>query len=282
MDAVSVQFGAAYATRLFGRVGPEGAVTLRLVFGALIMLASLRLLPAGRRSVRRSTPADWAVAAGFGLVMGAMNLCFYESIARIPLGVAVTIEFSGPLCLALVSSRHWLDGVWALAAGAGVALLASGIGHRLDVVGVVFALVAGAFWVGYILLNQEAGARFESLTGLAWALAVAAVAVLPFGLAGAGAKLGRPSVVGLGLVVAVLSSVIPYSLELITLRRVTRRAFGVMMSLDPALATAAGWLVLGQHLDQREWIALLLVVGANLGNSVGGSDGAPVGAAPFV
>lgn len=270
--AVSVQFGAAFATRLFGRVGPAGAVTLRLVLAALILLAAMRLRPARSGTV---SPADRAVVVGFGLVLAAMNLSFYEAIARIPLGVAVTIEFTGPLTLALAFSRRWSDGLWAVGAGAGVALLASGVGRHLDATGLLFALIAGALWAAYILFSRETGRRFESLSGLSWAMTVGAVAVLPFGVAAGGTGLLRPSVMGLGLVVAVLSSVVPYSLELLALRRVTPRAFGVMMSLDPALATAAGFLVLGQHLDLREWVALGLVVSANLGNSLGGSADLP-------
>ena len=268
VGAVSVQFGAAFATRLFGRVGPAGAVTLRLVVAAVVLLAALPLL---RGRPQAASPWDRLVVVGFGLVLAAMNLSFYEALDRIPLGVAVTIEFSGPLCLALVASRRWSDGLWAAAAGAGVALLASGVGRHLDAAGLAFAVLAGAFWVGYILLSRETGRRFESLGGLAAAMAVGAVAVLPFGVVAGGARLLRPSVLALGLAVGVMSSVIPYSLELLALRRVTARAFGVMMSLDPALATAAGFIVLGQHLDLREWVALGLVVGANLGNTLTGS-----------
>lgn len=270
--AVSVQFGAAFATRLFTRVGPGGAATLRLVVAAIVLAAAVRARP---RRHRRAGRGDRAVAVAFGLAMSAMNLSFYEAIARIPLGVAVTIEFSGPLCLALVSSRRWLDGVWALGAGAGVVLLASGVGRHLDAAGVGYALLAGAFWVGYILLSRETGRRFESFRGLSWAMAVGAVAVLPFGLVAGGSRLLHPSVLALGLLVGVLSSVIPYSLELAALRRVSARAFGVMMSLDPGLAAAAGFAVLGQHLDLREWVALALVVVANLGNALGGSADMP-------
>jgi inner membrane transporter RhtA len=273
VGAVSVQFGAAFATHLFGRVGPAGAVTLRLVVAAVVLLGATRVL--GIRS-RPAAPADRVVVVAFGLVLAGMNLSFYEAIARIPLGVAVTIEFSGPLALALVSSRRWSDGLWAAAAGAGVALLATGVGHHLDAAGLLFALVAGTLWVAYILLSKETGARFDSVTGLSWAMAVAAAAALPFGVAAGGTGLVRPSVLGLGLVVGVMSSVVPYSLELLALRRVTPRAFGVMMSLDPALATAAGFIVLGQHLDLREWVALGLVIGANLGNAVGARAGAPL------
>lgn len=265
---MSVQFGAAFATHLFGRVGPAGAVTLRLVLAAGVLVVATRFI---RAPSPRYTRRDRAVAVAFGLVLGGMNLSFYESIARIPLGVAVTIEFSGPLCLALVSSRRWADGIWAAAAGTGVALLASGIGRKLDAGGVAFALLAGALWVAYILLSKETGQRFESVTGLAWAMVVGGVAVLPVGVADGGARLIRPSVLGLGLVVAIMSSVIPYSLELLALRRVTPRAFGVMMSIDPALATAAGFVVLGQRLDAREWVALGLVVLGNLGNAFTGA-----------
>ncbi len=268
--AVSVQFGAALATKLFHRVGPAGAVTLRLVLAAVVLGASVGLTGRRPAPAERRPGRDWAVAVSFGLVLAAMNLSFYEAIARIPLGVAVTIEFSGPLTLALASSRRWSDGLWAAAAGAGVVLLASGVGRHLDPAGLGLALLAGIFWVGYILLSRETGRRFDSLQGLAWAMAVGGLAVLAFGAAAGGAALVDPEVLGLGLAVAVLSSVVPYSLELSALRRVTPRAFGVMMSLEPALATAAGFAVLGQHLSLREWIALGLVVAANAGNSLTG------------
>lgn len=265
--AVSVQFGAAFATRLFGRVGPAGAVMLRLVAAAVVLLALVRAVP---HRPLAAPVADRAVVIAFGLVLAAMNLSFYEAIARIPLGVAVTLEFSGPLLVALVASRRWLDGVWAAAAGGGVVLLASGVGRHLDGIGVLFALLAGAFWIGYILLSRETGRRFQTLDGLAWAMVVGALVTVPTGLAAGGARLGRPSVLALGLVVGVMSSVIPYSLELVALRRVSARAFGVMLSMDPALATAAGFALLGQHLDLKEWIALGLVVAANTGNSLRG------------
>ena len=267
--AVSVQFGAAFATRLFGQVGPAGAVMLRLVAAAVVLLALVRSVPRPSLAVVAS---DRFVVVAFGLVLAAMNLSFYEAIARIPLGVAVTLEFSGPLLLALVASRRWLDGLWALAAGTGVVLLASGVGRHLDGVGVLFALLAGTFWVGYILLSRETGRRFETLDGLAWAMVVGALATAPTGLVAGGTRLGRPSVLALGVAVGIMSSVIPYTLELLALRRVSARAFGVMLSMDPALATAAGFAVLGQHLDLKEWIALGLVVGANTGNALGSAD----------
>ena len=280
--AVSVQFGAALATKLFGRVGPTGAATLRLVIAAAILVGLVlgtrllgpRAAGAARPMARRASGADRAVATAFGLVLAAMNLSFYEAIARIPLGVAVTIEFSGPLAVALIGSRRWLDGLWAIAAGGGVALLATGAGRHLDPVGLALAMLAGTFWAGYILLSKETGRRFDSLNGLAWAMATGGLALVPVGALSAGAALFRPAVLGLGAVVAVLASVIPYSLELAALRRVTPRAFGVMMSLDPALATAAGFLVLGQKLTLQEWVALGLVVGANVGNTLVGRPGA--------
>lgn len=268
--AVSVQFGAAFATKLFDRVGPAGAVTLRLVVAASVLLAGVHLLGDAGRAALPASRRDRLVVVSFGAVLAAMNLCFYESIARIPLGVAVTIEFSGPLVLALVSSRRWSDGFWAAGAGLGVALLASGTGRHLDRAGVVLALLAGTFWVGYILLSREAGRRFQSVTGLAWAMTAGALVMLPFGLAAGGAAMFRPSVLALGAAVGVMSSVIPYSLELFALRKVTPRAFGVMISLDPAVATAAGFAILGQHLDLREWLALALVMGSNLGNAITG------------
>ena len=266
--AVSVQFGAAYATRLFNRVGPVGAVTLRLVIAAILLVGVSRI--AKPPPSPTSTRSDVGVAMTFGLVLAGMNLSFYESIARIPLGVAVTVEFSGPLLVALAGSRRWTDGLWAVMAGGGVALLASESGHGLDPGGVALAGLAGAFWVAYILLNRQTGLRFEGQRGLTIAMVTGALAVLPAGLAEGGGRLFSLHVLGLGTGVALLSSVIPYWLELVALRRVTPRAFGVMLSLDPAVAALAGYAVLGQHPGSRELGALVLVVAANVGNSVAG------------
>jgi inner membrane transporter RhtA len=268
IGAVSVQFGAALATKLFHRVGPAGAVTLRLAIAAVVLIAVAEL---PRRRHRRSIkPGDLWVPILFGLVLAAMNLAFYEAIARIPLGVAVTLEFWGPMALALVGSRRWLDGVWVTLAGAGVALLGAGAGHGLDAGGVGLALLAGAFWIGYILLSQQAGRRFDALNGLTLAMSVGALAMLPAGIVAGGGRLLTAYALGVGAAVAVLSSVVPYSVELVALRRVTSRAFGVMLSLDPAVAAAAGLLILGQQLTPREWVALALVMVANLGNSLAG------------
>ena len=270
--AVSVQFGAAFATKLFVHVGPLGAVTLRLGIAALVLVgfgligrARPERPPAGRR--------DLAVAVAFGLVLAGMNLCFYEAISRIPLGAAVTIEFSGPLAVALVGFRRWVDGLWAAMAGTGVALLATGGGRRLEPGGVGLAALAGAFWVAYILLSKQTGSRFDTRRGLAIAMVTGAVVLLPGGLVSGGGRLFSPYVLGLGALVAMLSSVVPYSLELIALRRVTPRAFGVMLSLDPGVAALAGLVVLGQQPGAREITAMGLVIGANLGNSLTGRAG---------
>ncbi|MGC8464700.1 MAG: EamA family transporter [Acidimicrobiales bacterium] len=271
LGAISVQFGAALATHLFGRVGPGGAVTLRLVFAALALVAVNAPKRKGAVSLL-ARRVDLLVAASFGVVLGVMNLTFYEAIARVPLGVAVTIEFIGPLAVSLGGSRRLVDGLWAILAGLGVFLLAGGgvfgVGHRLDIVGVGFALLAGLCWAGYILLNAATGRRFSGTSGLALAIVVASIVVLPFGIAQAGGRLLTVGVLGLGIVVAFLSSVIPYSLELYALRRVSARAFGILLSMDPAFAALAGLLLLGQHLSSSEVVALILVVAANAGSSL--------------
>ncbi len=267
--AVSVQFGAALATHLFDRVGPTGAVTLRVVFAAVVLGAVVRPSPGLVRGLG-ARRADLAVLVSFGVVLGGMNLLFYEAIARIPLGVAVTVEFVGPLAVTLGGSRRRLDLVWAVLAGAGVFLLAGdGLvgGRPLDPVGVGMALGAGGCWAGYILLSAQTGRRFAGSSGLALSMVVAAVCLLPVGLATAGIDLVAPGVLGIGLVVAVLSSVLPYSFELAALRRLTPRAFGVLASLDPAFAALAGFVVLGQDLSGAELVALALVAAANAGSS---------------
>ena len=296
-SGVSGQCGSALATKLIAHVGPAGALTLRLSFAtvALGMLAATARPDHGARHGReRGTPtgapprtgallrlggrarrADLGVVVAFGLALAAMNLSFYEAISRVPLGVAVTVEFLGPLTIAVAGSRRWVDGLWALLAACGVVLLASGslfgVVHHLDLAGVGFAALAGAFWAAYILLNKETGKRFTGTTGLAAAMAVGAVVVIPFGALGAGTALLRPSVLGLGVVVALASSAIPYRCELAALRRATPRAFGILASMLPALGALAGLVILGQRLSWLEILALVLVVAANVGSTALGT-----------
>lgn len=285
MSGISGQTGSALATKLVSQVGSAGALTLRLVFatvtlGALLALgwARARARARGPRGLLRpARRGDLLVVVVFGLALAGMNLSFYEAIARVPLGVAVTVEFVGPLTIAVTGSRRWTDALWALLAAAGVLLLASGsifgVEHHLDLAGVGFAALAGLFWASYILLNKETGRRFRGTTGLAGAMAVAAVVITPIGVVDARGALFRPAVLGLGVVVALLSSAIPYTCELAALRRATPRAFGVLLSIAPALAALAGLAILGQRLSWLEVGALVLVVAANIGSSwLGTSD----------
>ncbi|MEU5696404.1 EamA family transporter [Actinosynnema sp. NPDC020468] len=257
LGIVSVQVGAAVAKQLFTHVGAMGTVTLRLALAAVVLLLVWR--PSLRLDRR-----TWAVVAGFGLVLGAMNLCFYQAIVRIPLGAAVTIEFLGPLAVAVLGSRRWLDGLWALLAATGVVLLTRADGG-LDLVGAGFALGAGACWAGYILLGAKLGSRTSDGRGLALAMAFGAVLVLPFGVAEAGSALLDPVVLIAGGAVALLSSVVPYSLELEALRRIPPRVFSILMSLEPAVAAVAGLVVLHEALRPAQWVAVCCVVLASVG-----------------
>lgn len=254
----SVQVGATVARHLFPFLGPTGTVFLRVGFGALILLAI------GRPGVPRLSAAQWRAVVPFGLIIAGMNLCFYQSIARIPLGIAVTIEFLGPLAVAIAGSRKALDFAWALMAAAGVATL-SVTGGSVTLVGVLFALGAAAGWASYILLSQRVGRLVAGPDGLALALTVAALALAPFGVAGAGSRLLDPHNLGLGLVVAILSSAVPFSLEFAALRRLSSQLFGILMSLEPAMGAAAGFLFLGQRLSVRELLAIALVTVASAG-----------------
>jgi len=264
----SVQFGAAIATTLFDRVGPSGAVTLRLVSAALILVA------VWRPRVRGRGRHELALAGLFGLVLGAMNLSFYEALDRIPLGIAVAIEFVGPLAVAVAGSRRRLDGLWIALAVVGILALTRGGAHGLDPLGVALALVAGAMWGAYIVLNARIGRAFEGSAGLALAMCVAALVTVPLGAAQAGSALLQPQTLLLGTAVGVLSSVIPYSLELEALRRIAPSVFGVLMSLEPAMAALAGFVVLGQGLSLRELAGTALVVTASVGASRGAARGA--------
>jgi inner membrane transporter RhtA len=247
----SLQFGAGFAVTLFDELGPAGAAFLRLAIAAVVLVAIWRPRPHG----------ELGLAAAFGVTLGLMNLCIYEAMDRIPMGIAVTIEFWGPLAVAVAASRRLLDLLWVALAAAGIVLLADP-GGSLDAAGVAFALAAGGLWAGYILLSARVGAVYPGGSGLAIAMVFGALVTLPVGL---DADLLAPEMLAAGAVVAFASSVIPYSLELEALRRLPARVFGVLMSLEPAVAALAGVVVLGQALAVGEWAAIALVVVASAG-----------------
>ena len=258
-SAMSLQFGSAVAATLFPRAGALGVVALRLLFSALIMLAVCR------PRLRGHSRTDWTAVIGLGVALGTMNTLFYQAIDRIPLGAAVTLELLGPLVLSVVGSRRLLSLLWAGLALAGVYLLGSSGFDRLDVAGAGFALAAGAMWVAYIIFNSRTGARFPKADGLALAMGIAALLSAPLGVASAGRALLDPVTLGLGAAVAVLSSGLPYTLELFALRRMPAATFALLMSLMPVAATTAGFLVLGQRLQALELVAIGLVIAASMG-----------------
>jgi inner membrane transporter RhtA len=257
---VSVQFGGALAATLVGVVGVFGSVTLRLTIAAAVLLVAVRPRLRGR------TTADWGVVGAFGVVLAIMNLCFYGSLARIPIGVAVTVEFIGPLVLATVLSHRRKDLLAVAGAAVGVVLI-SGIASRpwaeIDPAGLGLALSAGASWAAYIVCSGRTGARFAQLDGLAIAMTIAAVLVAPIGVLSAGSALWTPDALWRGTAIAVLSSVLPYSLELIALRRLAAHVFGVLLSVEPAVAALAGLVVLGQHLAALQLLGMACVVAAS-------------------
>ena len=265
----SVQVGASLAKTLFDEVGPGGTVMLRILLAAVI----LALL--WRPEVRGRSRREWLLVAAFGLTLAGMNYAFYAALDRIPLGVAVTFEFVGPLGVAVFGSRRPLDRVWVALAGGGILLLADP-GGGFDGVGVALALLAGAFWAAYILVSARMGQVVPGQSGLALAMIAASALILPFGIAEGGADLLDPVVLGVGLGVAILSSAIPYSLEFEALRRLPAGVFGVLMSLEPAMAALAGLVVLGEVLGARELAAIGFVVVASAGAARGATGAPPV------
>lgn len=255
----SVQFGAAIAVTLFASIGPGGAVWLRLLGGTVI------LVPLWRPQWRGRSRRDLVLAGLFGLVLASMNFTFYSSIQRIPLGIAVTFEFIGPLMVAIAGSRRPLDLLWVALAAAGILALTQGGVHDLDPLGVALALLAGGFWAAYILINARVGRAFEGATGLSLAMCVASLLMLPLGVAQGGSNLLDPRSLLLGAAVGLLSSAIPYSFENEALRRIRPGVFGVLMSIEPAMAALAGFIALGQELSAREVLGIALVVVASVG-----------------
>ncbi|MGI8677967.1 MAG: EamA family transporter [Jatrophihabitans sp.] len=261
----SVQFGSAFADTIFAAAGPGGVALLRVLFTALVLTAIAR--PTLRGRSRR----EIATVIGYGVALAGMNWSFYEALHRLPLGVAVTIEFTGPLAVAVAGSRRVIDGVWVLLAAGGVGLLALRGGHSgVHAAGVLLALVAASCWALYILLAKRVGTTFGALEALAVGMAVGTLLVVPAGIAEGGSALLRPGVLAGCLGVAVLSSLIPYTLELVALRRLSTAVFGLLMSLEPAVAALAGVLVLGQSLSGVLAIALVMVVGASVGATLVG------------
>jgi inner membrane transporter RhtA len=287
---VCVQVGAGLAARLFSQVSPAAVTGLRL-WAAALLLAVLGARGLRREItglVRRRAWADAAVVVAFGLTLAVMNYCIYQAFARIPLGVAVTVEFLGPLAVAVAATRRALDLAWVALAAAGVALLSQAGGPEaaahpvlshtagapalagptvggLDLAGLLFALAAAASWAIYILLSAATGRRFPGSSGLTVAMIVAALAVTPTGLLAGGRSLLRAEVLATGAAIGLLSSIIPYSLELETLRRVPPKVFGIWMSLEPAIAALVGLVMLSQSLSLLEWAAIGCVTVASAG-----------------
>jgi inner membrane transporter RhtA len=268
-SCTSLQVGAALAMRLFPVTGAAGATLLRVGLAAVVLLAIVR------PRVRGWRPAQWRAVLLYGISIAGTNGFFYAALSRLPLGAAVTIQFLGPLTLAAALSRRGRDAGWVTLAVIGVLTLglagSHGGGHgALDLAGVAFALVSAAFWALYIVAGSRASKAVPGRGGLAVAMSAGAVALVPFGAHGAARLAGRPDLMVLALGMAVLASVVPYSLELAAMRRAPRRVFGILLSLEPAVATLAGWLLLGQHTAPVAIAAVVIVVGASLGSTLGG------------
>jgi len=250
------------AKSLFAQINPYAIVFLRVGFAAIVLLLLWR--PRWQQVERK----HYLALIGFGLVLALMNLSFYLAIERVPIGIAVALEFVGPLGLAVLNSRRWLDGLWVVLAAAGILLLAPVNGVTLDPMGLLLALTAGGFWAAYILLSVRVGKVLPGGAGLAMAMTIGAIILLPLGLWAGGASLS-PHLLLLGFGVALLSSALPYSLELEALRWMPVRVFGVLLSLEPVAAAITGFWVLNETLSLRAMIAILLVTIAAAGAALG-------------
>lgn len=269
LSILCFQFGAALATMLFASVGAQGASALRLGLAAVILLAATRPWR------ERRAPSPWLI--GYGLGLAGLNLFFYLAIRTLPLGLTVAIEFLGPLSLAVFTSRRRLDALWAALAGLGMLSLApfGAFDAVPDPAGVGFALCSAVSWVAYIICGKEAGKSGLGPRTAALGVTVAALAVLPFGILHAGTDLLRPDLWPLALTVAVVSGCLPYVLELVAMKQLPTRVFGILMSLEPAAGTLFGYLILGQHLTLRQGLAIGAVVLASAGSSFTSRSASP-------
>ncbi|MDN4473012.1 EamA family transporter [Demequina zhanjiangensis] len=272
LGLVCQEAGASVAVLVFPTAGPIGMVALRLLFSAVV------LVPLAWRGLRAGVLAHWQILVGYGLSLAAMNVVFYLAIDRIPLGIAVTIEVLGPLALSVVASRSLRGVLWAVTAAAGVLLL-GGTAHDLDLLGVLFAAAAAVLWAVYILMARSAGAALPGVTGLAAAMSLGALVTMPFALAVTGTTLLQPHVLALGFAVAVLSSAIPYGIEISALRHMKAETFGVLMALAPAVAALAGLVLLDQALTWGVVVGIALVTIAGAGAVMSARRGASAFAA---
>ena len=263
---LSAQLGAATAKFLLVSAGPVSLVLVRTGFAAVVLWIMVR------PQVRQYTKRQWIHAMLLGVVTAAMNVAFYGAIARLPLGIVITIAFLGPFTVSLFSSRGASEFVWPILALAGVVLLSPlGAQKHLSIPGLAFALGAAAGWASYLLLTARTSAMFSGTTGLALAMTFGAVAVMPFGLASGGKVLLSVSFLAKGFAVSMLSTLIPFSLEFLVLKRMSPRTFGILVSAEPAVAALIGMVVLHEYLGAREWVALVLVSVAALGVTYQGS-----------
>jgi len=269
---LSVQAGAAIAKGLFPVVGAAGTTSLRIGISAVVLLAVVR------PRLGQLGAAQWRAVVPYGLALGAMNFLFYCALARVPLGLAVTVEFVGPLGLALVGSRRWVDVVWVLLAGAGIALITPWSGTGVDLLGLGFALAAGVCWAVYIVLGRRTAAVLPGQQAVAVGMLFALLPVLPFGVASGSLLALTPHLLLLGGLLAVFSSVLPFSLEMQALKTLPTRTFSILMSLEPVAAAISGWLLLGERLTPGQWLAVAFIVVASAGATLTSTQAdAPVG-----
>ncbi len=259
---VSVQGGAALAKGLFPVLGATGTVGLRVGVSAVILLAAFW------SQMRRATAAQWRAVIPFGVVLGVMNVVFYLALSRIPLGLAVTVEFIGPLGVAVFGSRRATDVAWVVLAAGGIALIAPWAGGGVDALGVLLALAAGGCWAAYILLGGRVSRMIHGGAAVAMAMMVATFVAVPAAVATGGFARLSPGLFAAGVGVALLSSAIPYTLEMIALKELPARTFGILMSLEPAVAALAGLVFLDEVLTLRQWLAVALVIAASTGSTL--------------
>ncbi len=263
LGMLSVQGGAALAKGLFPELGAVGTVCLRIGLSAIILVIVFR------PPLLRLSAEQWRAAIPYGIVLGAMNLAFYLALALIPLGLAVTLEFMGPLAVAVLGSRRVQDFLWVLLAATGILLITPWTGaHNVNGKGVLLALLAGVGWAAYILLGGRVSRLFPGGTGAAAGMLFAIIPALPFALATGSLGRLRFASLGIGLAVAVLSSAIPYSLEMVALRAMPPRTFGILMSVEPAIGALSGLVFLRERLTPGQWLAVILVVCASAGSTL--------------